>query len=144
SRVEHLDGKEYLYYPALSLDVAIIRATTADEHGYLSLEEEPNALATLQIAAATKACGGQVIAQVKRVARAGSLDPRLVRVPGALVDVLVVHPGQAQVSSTMADPRLGWNPGLAGALKVPLDDVPPLQGAVARTIARRALLALSA
>jgi acyl CoA:acetate/3-ketoacid CoA transferase len=141
-RVEHLDGNEFLYYRSLPIDVAIVRATTADENGYLSFEEEPNTLGMLELAAAAKASGGIVIAQVKRVARAGSLDPRLVRVPGPLVDAIVVHPAQTQISARMADPLHGWNPALAGALKAPLDGLPRLEGAVERAILRRAALEL--
>jgi len=141
-RVEHVDGKEYLYYRTFPIDVAIIRATTADENGYLSFEEEPNSLGMLEIASAAKACGGVVIAQVKRVARAGSLDPRLVRVPGPLVDAVVVHPSQTQLSAEMADPLRGWNPFLAGALKAPLAGLPRLEGVVERAMLRRAALEL--
>jgi acyl CoA:acetate/3-ketoacid CoA transferase len=141
-RLEELDGREYLFYPTLPIDVAIVRATTADENGYLTFEEEPNTLGMLELAAAAKACGGIVIAQVKRVARAGSLDPRLVRVPGPLVDAIVVHPAQTQLSARMADPLLGWNPALAGAMKAPLDRMPRLEGVIERAILRRAALEL--
>lgn len=141
-RVEVLDGREYLYYPAFPLDVAIIRGTTADENGYVSFEEEPNTLGMLEIAAAVKACGGRVIVQVKRLARANSLDPRLVRIPGPLVDAIVVHPYQNQLSPAMSDPLQGWNPFLAGALKAPLHRLPPLTGTVERIMMRRAALEL--
>lgn len=141
-RLERVDGKEYLYYRTFPIDVAIIRATTADENGYLSFEEEPNTLGMLELAAAAKASGGIVIAQVKRVARAGSLDPRLVRVPGALVDAIVVHPRQTQLSAEMADPLRGWNPFLAGSLKAPLAGLPRLEGVAERAMLRRAVLEL--
>ncbi len=141
-RVEQVDGKEYLFYRTFPIDVAIIRATTADENGYLSFEEEPNTLGMLELASAAKASGGIVIAQVKRVARAGSLDPRLVRVPGPLVDAIVVHPKQTQLSAEMADPLHGWNPSLAGAMKAPLDRLPRFAGVTERAILRRAALEL--
>jgi acyl CoA:acetate/3-ketoacid CoA transferase len=141
-RLERLDGREYLYYPTVKIDVAIIRGTTADENGYISFEEEPNTLGMPELAAAAHACGGLVIAQVKRVARAGSLDPRLVRIPGPLVDALVVHPAQMQVSASMADPLHGWNPALAGAMKHPLRDLPPVAAGPERIILRRAALQL--
>lgn len=141
-RLERLDGKDYLYYKTLPIDVAIIRGTTADENGYLSLEEEPNTLGMLELAGAAKASGGIVIAQVKRVARANSLDPRLVRVPGPLVDAIVVHSHQTQLSAQMADPMNGWNPFLAGSLKAPLQDLPRLEGTMERAMMRRAALEL--
>lgn len=141
-RIEIVDGKEYLFYPSFPVDVAIIRGTTADENGYLSFEEEPNSLGMLELALAAKASGGLVIAQVKRVARANSLDPRLIRVPGPLVDAVVVNPRQTQVSPQMADPLEGWNPFLAGALKSPLKGFKPVPPGIERTILRRAALEL--
>src|SRR5690606_14158649 len=86
--------------------------------------------------------GGRVIAQVKRLAQARSLDPRTVRIPGPLVDEVVVHPQQRQVSAAMADPLAGWNPFLAGALKAPLDGFPPVPAGATRIILRRAALEL--
>ncbi|WP_454917893.1 CoA-transferase [Xanthobacter sediminis] len=140
--VQTIAGVDWLRYDVQPIDVAIIRATTADENGYLSFEEEPNTLGMLEVAAAAKANGGTVIAQVKRLARAGSLDPRLVRVPGVLVDAVVVHPTQTQVSPKMADPRAGWNPALAGAMKVSYADIAPMGGGSEKAILRRAALEL--
>jgi acyl CoA:acetate/3-ketoacid CoA transferase len=97
-----------------------------------------------ELAAAAHACGGLVIAQVKRVARAGSLDPRLVRIAGPLVDAIVVHPAQTQVSASMADPLHGWNPALAGAMKHPLRNLPRVAAGADRIILRRAALELQA
>ncbi|HEX6979732.1 MAG TPA: CoA-transferase [Alphaproteobacteria bacterium] len=141
-RIERIDGQEYLFYPSFPVNVAIIRGTTADENGYISFEEEPNTLGMLEIALAAKASGGYVVAQVKRLARANSLDPRLVRVPGPLVDAIVVHPRQTQVSPQMADPLEGWNPFLAGALKSPLRGLKPVPPGPERIILRRAALEL--
>jgi acyl CoA:acetate/3-ketoacid CoA transferase len=141
-RLLEIDGGEFLYYPAFPIDVAIVRGTTADENGYVSMEEEPNSLGMVEIAMAAKARGGLVIAQVKRLARAGSLDPRLVRIPGPLVDVVVVHPTQKQLSPSMADPAAGWNPFLAGALKAPYRDLKPVEPGATRIILRRAALEL--
>lgn len=142
AHVSAIGGKEYLFYPTLKVDVAIIRGTTADENGYISFEEEPNTLAMLEIASAAKASGGVVIAQVKRVARANSLDPKLVRIPGPLIDVVVVNPVQTQVSTEMFDPLLGWNPALSGSMKVPLDRLPRLEDSILRVMMRRAALEL--
>lgn len=141
-RIESLDGMEYIFYPSFPVNVAIIRATTADENGYLSLEEEPNTLGLLELAMAAKASGGLVIAQVKRVAAKGSLDARLVRVPGPLVDVVVVDPLQTQLSPSMADPLAGANPFLAGGMRRPLSNLEPVAHGPARLILRRAALEL--
>jgi acyl CoA:acetate/3-ketoacid CoA transferase len=137
-RVERIDGREYLFYPAVKIDVAIIRATTADENGYLSFEEETNTLGVAELALAAKSSGGIVIAQVKRIARAGSLDPKLVRVPGPIVDVVCVHPRQTQLSPAMAEPLEGWNPFLTGALKHPLTGLARVAAGPERIIMRRA------
>ncbi|OQM76050.1 acyl CoA:acetate/3-ketoacid CoA transferase [Manganibacter manganicus] len=141
-RIETIDGKEYIFYPAFPIDVAIIRGTTADENGYVSFEEETNTLGAAEIAMACKASGGRVIVQVKRLAKAGSLDPRLVRVPGPLVDAIVVDPRQTQLSPAMADPLAGWNPFLAGALKHPLKGLATVKAGPERTMLRRAALEL--
>ncbi len=143
-RIEKLDGKEYLYYPSFPVDVAIIRGTTADENGYITMEEEPNTLGMLEIALAAKASGGIVIAQVKRVARANSLDPRLVKVPGPLVDMIVVNPRQTQLSPQMAAPENGWNPFLAGAMKTSYADMPRMALGAQKFILRRAAMELKA
>lgn len=137
-----LEGEDYLFYPSQKIDIALIRGTTADENGYISFEEEPNTLGALEMAMACKASGGKVIVQVKRVARANSLDPRLVRIPGTLVDAVVVHPTQTQVSPAMSDPREGWNPFLAGALKHPLSDIKPLPLSAEKVMLRRAAMHL--
>ncbi|MEZ5796627.1 MAG: CoA-transferase [Paracoccaceae bacterium] len=137
-----LGGAEALFYPARPIHVALIRGTTADENGYVSFEEEPNTLGACEMAMACKASGGIVIAQVKRIARAGSLDPRLVRIPGPLVDHVVVNPAQTQLSPQMADPLHGWNPFYAGALKRPYDDVAPLKLTAEKALLRRAAMEL--
>lgn len=141
-RVEVVDGVEHIFYPSFPIDVAVIRATTADERGYLSMEGEPNSLAMLDYALAAKNSGGMVIAQVQRLAAAGTLDARLVRIPGPLVDAIVVDPYQTQLSTTMADPLEGYNPFLAGGMRRPLHDLPPVPDGSARLILRRAAMEL--
>lgn len=85
-----LAGREQLFYPRLHIDVALIRATSADERGNLTTEHEPFHQDLLAIAQAAHNCGGIVVAQVKRIVASGTLDPNLVRVPGILVDHLVI------------------------------------------------------
>ena len=87
-------GDEWLFFPTITPRVAIIRATTADERGNLSYEHEGAFLGALDQALAARNNGGVVIAQVKRVVRAGSIKPQHVHVPGMLVDHIVVDPEQ--------------------------------------------------
>src|SRR5581483_3963315 len=89
-RVVQFDCREWLYFPALPVDVAIIRGTTADASGNIAMEHEGAYLGAYDQALAARNCGGVVIAQVKRIAAAGSLPPQTVRVPGILVDYVVV------------------------------------------------------
>ena len=131
-RVQEHDGRDYLFYDAIVPDVAIIRATTADEFGNLTFEEEASPLGALDLAYAAHNNGGIVVAQVKRVAEGGSLSPRDVRVPGILVDALVVAPDQLQTTQTFYDPAL------SGQLRRPLSELPKVEFTLEKIMARRA------
>ncbi|WP_020201272.1 acyl CoA:acetate/3-ketoacid CoA transferase [Cupriavidus sp. WS] len=91
-RMQELDGKEYLFYPSWPLDVAFLRATSADEHGNLSFENEPITSCALAMALAVKASGGTVIAQVRKLVPRHARPAHAVRIPGVLVDRVVVEP----------------------------------------------------
>ncbi len=86
----HLNGQEKLFYPSVSLDVAFIRGTVADESGNISIKKEGVFLETLHIAEAAKNAGGIVIAQVEHVTQNGSIPPLEVLVPGIMVDYIVI------------------------------------------------------
>ena len=92
-----INGKEYLFYPALLPDVAFIRATTADTEGYASMEDEVLYLDALAMAQAVHNNGGIVMMQVQRIVKAGTLHPRQVKIPGYMVDIMVVVPDQPQL-----------------------------------------------
>ena len=128
-----LAGREWLFYPAFGIDVCLVRGTTADEDGNLSLEQEGARLETLAMAQATRNRGGLVIAQVKQVAKAGSLDPRAVVVPGICVDVVVVHPAQRQLVTHE------FNPAFSGGTKAALTSLAPFPLDQRKVVARRAL-----
>lgn len=130
------DGEEWLYFPAIKPDVAIIRATTADERGNLTFEEEGAYLGAMELALAAHNCGGKVIAQVKRVAASGSLKPHDVRVPGILVDDIVEAPDQLQTTAT------AYDPAISGQLFRPLDSFRMARFDVAKVIARRVAMEL--
>lgn len=105
SRVE-IGGRELLFYKAFPVDVALLKATTADAAGNLSLESEPLTLGILSLAIAAKASGGKVYAQVERLTERHNLHPRRVAVPGALVDGIVLAPDAPQSGITRHDPTI--------------------------------------
>ncbi len=105
-RVVSIAGQECLHVPSFPVDVALIRATTADDRGNLSMEHEPASLTALAQAAAARASGGIVIAQVKRTAASGVLKPHEVKVPGSLVNFVVVEPEPLQAGGIRYDPAI--------------------------------------
>jgi propionate CoA-transferase len=131
-----LHGEEYLFYRPQPVDVAVIRGTTADERGNVTMEDEPYFGEQLSIAQATRRQGGIVICQVARLAAAGSLPGKQVKVPGALVDYLVVVPGEWQTYVTEYDPAY------AGVIRRPDAALPTLPFDIRKVIARRAALEL--
>lgn len=128
------DGREYLAYKTLPVNVAIIRGTTGDPDGNITMEREAVTLEMLAIAIAAKNSGGTVIVQVERVAERGSLNARQVKIPGIFVDCVVV-----------AKPENHWqtfgeqyNPSFSGEVKVPVQSIPPMAMGPRKIIARRA------
>jgi propionate CoA-transferase len=138
-RLMTLDGEEYLFYKTFPIDVAFVRATTADPDGNLTMEREALTLESLAIAMAARNCGGIVVAQVERVAEAHSLPARQVKIPGVLVDCVVVAEKPEYHWQTFAEP---YSPAFAGELRVPAAQVSPMHAGKRKVIARRAALEL--
>ena len=134
--VETFDGEEWLYFRAIVPQVSIIRATTADERGNLTYEHEGAYLGGLEQALAARNNGGVVIAQVKRVVENGTLKPHDVRVPGVLVDHVVVAPDQLQTTQTPYDPAI------SGEIFRPLSSFSVPEMNVQKVIARRVAMEL--
>lgn len=134
-RVE-FDGEPWLHFPAIRPDVALIRATTADENGNLTFEHEGALLGAMEMALAAHNSGGVVIAQVKRVAARGTFRPHDVKVPGILVDAIVEAPDQLQTTATEFDPAI------SGELFRPLASFRTPEFNVSKVIARRVALEL--
>ena len=127
-------GREWLLFHAFPIDVAVVRGTTADEDGNLTMEGEAVQGEMLAMAMAARNSGGIVIAQVRQLATRGSLRLRDVKVPGALIDHVYVDPDQWQTYITRDSPYY------AGALRRPARPEPPLPLDVRKIIARRSLL----
>ncbi len=136
-KIEFAD-EEWLYFPNIIPQVAIVRATTADEHGNLTYEHEGATLGGLDQALAARNNGGIVIAQVKRITKQGSLKPHDVRVPGMLVDYIIVDPEQKQTTQTVYDPAI------SGEIFRPLESFRVPEFNVQKVIARRVAQELEA
>jgi propionate CoA-transferase len=131
-----IGGEEWLRYKPLRLDVAILRGTTADEDGNVSMEHEAIPGEMISTAQAARRGGGKVIVQVKRLAKRGTLPPRGVKIPGVLVDYVVVDPEQKQTYET------DYDPAYSGELRVPLAAMAPLPLDARKIIARRGAMEL--
>lgn len=127
-----LGGKEQLFYKAFPIHVALLRGTTADEKGNITLEREGVELESLAMAQAARNSGGMVIVQVERVAK--EVHPRDVVIPGILVDLVVV----AQPEDHMQTFVEQYNPGYSGEIKVPASSMKTLPLTERKVIARRA------
>jgi propionate CoA-transferase len=133
-----VDGKEYLLYKAFPIQVALIRGTTADTAGNITMEREALTLDALPAAMAAKNSRGFVIAQVERIAQAGSLDARRVQVPGILVDCVVL----AEQENHRQTYGVAHNGAFSGQFRVPMDRIAPLPLDERKVMARRAALEL--
>lgn len=133
-----LGGEEWLFYPSFPIQVALIRGTVADERGNLTLDHEGLKMEVLPIAQAVRNSGGIVIAQVESVVAAGTLDPNLVKVPGILVDHLVV----SQPENHFQTENTYYNPSFSGQQRVPLSGVSGIPLSERKVIARRCAMEL--
>jgi acetate CoA-transferase len=133
-RLMEIDGKEWLFYPSIKPSVALIRGTSADADGYITMEDEPAFLDVLSIAQATRNSGGLVIVQVQRMVKTHSQHPKAIKIPGFLVDVVVVDPQQQQTYHSVADRFIG------GDLQAVDGNLPKLELNERKVIARRAVM----
>lgn len=137
-KVIAFEGEEWLVYKSFPIDVAIFRGTTADEHGNLTVENEGMLFEILALAQAAKNSGGIVIAEVAYIAKAGTLNPKTVRVPGVLIDHVVVSGPDNHWQSA----GTSFNPAFSGALQVPMTGQPTMALNERLIIARRAAMEL--
>jgi len=132
-------GSDSLFYKAFPINIVFIRGTTADPDGNITMEKESLLLENLSMAIAAKNSGGYVICQVERIAMEGSLDSRQVKIPGILVDSVVV----ADPAHHMQTCATQYNPAFSGEVRIPLQSLDSLQLDARKIIARRASLELA-
>ena len=134
-----IHGEEYLFYKAFPVNVGIIRGTTADPEGNITMEREALTIEMLSIAMAAHNSGGIVIAQVERVAESGTLNPRQVKVPGILVDCVVIAEKPEHHWQTFATV---YNPGFSAEIRTRMGAISPMELSASKVIARRSALEL--
>jgi propionate CoA-transferase len=135
-----IDGKEYLSYKPVPVNVAILRGTTADTNGNITMEKEALILDSLNAAIAAKNNRGFVMVQVERIAERGSLNPRDVVIPGVLVDCVVLSTPDHHWQ-TFAEQ---YNPSYSGRIKATVQTIEPMELSARKIVARRAALELRA
>ena len=137
-KLMEVDGKDYLFYKAFPINVAFLRGTTADPDGNITMEKEALTLDALAMATAVRNCGGIVIVQVERIAERGTLNPRQVKVPGIMVDCVVVAKPENHWQ-TFGEP---YSPAYSCEIKVPMQDIPPMEMSPRKIVCRRAAFEL--
>lgn len=133
-----IGDEEKLLYKAFPINVAFIRATYADEYGNVTFEKEITPLEGTSTAQAAKNSGGLVIVQVEKVVKAGTLDPRLVKIPGIYVDAVVVADEEDHRQSF----GQVYEPGISGEIRVPIDNPQAIPLSAKKVIGRRAAMEL--
>lgn len=136
--IKEIDGKEYIYYQEIPLDLVIIRGTYADEQGNLSCREEAMKIENLPAVLAAKRYGGKVLAQVKQVVEPGTLNPKEIVIPGTFIDGVVVsdkpEDDHRQTHSAVYDPAL------SGETRKSLGGMEPVPLNIRKLIGRRAIM----
>jgi propionate CoA-transferase len=133
-----IEGREILFYKLPPINVAIIRGTTADSNGNVTMEREALTIEVLAQAMAAKNNNGFVIAQVERIADLHTLNPKLVKVPGILVDCVVVARPENHMMTFLEQ----YNPGYTGEVRVPMASIAVMELGQRKVIARRAAFEL--
>jgi len=139
-RLMPIDGQDYLFYKAFPINVAFVRGTTADLDGNITMEKEALTLEAQAVAMAAHNSGGIVIAQVERIADRGTLNPRQVKIPGVLVDCVVVAEKPEYHAQTFAEQ---YSPAFSGEIRVPMSAIPAMEMSERKIIARRAAMELT-
>ncbi len=140
-KIVNFEGEEYLFYPSFKTDVALLRGTIADENGNISFERESLINEGLSVATAAKNSGGIVIVQVEYIAKAETLNPKDIKIPGTLVDYVVQ--AKDPMSCWQTEGRY-WEPAFSGQIRIPLNAIEPLPFDARKIICRRCAMELKA
>ena len=132
----YLNGRQWLFYKAFPINIALVRGTTADEDGNISMEKEAGSLEMLSLAQAAKNSGGKVIVQVERMVSKGTLNPWMVKIPAIFVDAVIISKPQNHWQ-TFGEK---YNPSFSGEAKIPQGFIPKLPLNERKIISRRALM----
>ncbi|MBR4231948.1 MAG: acyl CoA:acetate/3-ketoacid CoA transferase [Oscillospiraceae bacterium] len=138
-KLVEFNGEEYLFYPSFKADVALLRGTIADENGNISFAHESVINEGFSVATAVKNSGGIVIVQVEYVAKKETLNPKDIKIPGVLVDYVVV--AKDPKSCWQAEGTY-WEPSYSGHIRIPLDSIEPLPFDERKVICRRVAMEL--
>jgi propionate CoA-transferase len=133
-----INGREYLLYHAVPINIALLRGTSADLKGNISMEKEALTLEVLSIAQAAKNSGGKVIVQVERIVDCNTLPAKLVKIPGILVDAVVVSCPENHMQSF----GMVYEPSFSGEVRIPIAGIPAMALDVRKVISRRAVMEL--
>ena len=137
-KIVNIEGEERLLYKPIPIDVCLVRASYADEYGNCTVHREIGPLDVTAQCQATKNSGGKVIVQVEKIVQGGSLDPRLVKIPGIYVDAIVV----GSIEDNLQCLGMPYDGALSGEFRIPVDEIPPIPLDAKKIIARRAAMEL--
>lgn len=133
-----IEGQERLLYKSFPIDVVFLRASYADEYGNCTVHREIGPLDSTAMAQACKNSGGKVIVQVEKIVQSGSLDPKLVKIPGIYVDSIVI----GSTEDNMQCLGMPYDGSLTGEFRIPVDGIQPVEMSVRKIVARRAAMEL--
>ena len=137
-KIIEIEGQEYMFYKSFPINIAIIRGTTADTDGNITMEKEALTLEALAMAMAARNSGGMIIAQVERIAERHTLNSRNVKIPGIMVDYIVVSKPENHWQTFAVQ----YDPSFSGEIKKPMASIPPMEMSPRKIIARRAAFEL--
>lgn len=140
-----IGGRTRIRYLPLKVDLAVLRGSMADAAGNVSFAEEGAELDALVLALAAHNTGGRTVVQVRQEVALCTLPARSVRLPGTLVDALVLVADQMQSYQGVFDPALaGSTPLLPRSAPLETAPVRPASALARRVIGQRAFQELRA